>query len=198
MFESEASATRTLVTLSCLSALAIFLLLFHMFRSVNLALQVIALVPLALVGCVVALKLTGQSRTIPSLIGMISLCGVASRNGILLIERYLHLVQNEGEELSVKMILRAGRERVAPVLMTALTSIIGLIPLATAHNLPGREFLFPIATVMIGGLVASTALEFFVRPVLFYTFGLKAAKRYCDGENDAESKLSREAPRFKS
>lgn len=198
LFESEESATKTLVALSCLSALAIFLLLFRMFRSANLALQVMAIVPLALVGSVVALTLTGQSRTIPSLIGMISLCGVASRNGILLLERYLRLVQNEGESLSKEMILRAGRERVAPVLMTALTSIIGLLPLASAPNLPGREFLYPIATVMIGGLIASTVLEFFVRPALFWNYGLKAARQYCEKENAGKEKLPKEAPCFKS
>ena len=177
LFESEQSASRTLTALSVFSALCVFLILYRMFRSANLALQVMAIVPLALVGAVGALWLTGQSRTIPGLIGMISLCGVASRNGILLLERYLHLVQYEGETLSKSMILRAGRERVAPVLMTALTSAIGLLPLAAAPNLPGREILYPIATVMIGGLLTSTVLEFFVRPALFWRFGLKSARR---------------------
>ncbi|MBQ9126395.1 MAG: efflux RND transporter permease subunit, partial [Thermoguttaceae bacterium] len=177
LFESEQSASRTLTALSVFSGLCVFLSLYRMFRSANLALQVMAIVPLALVGAVGALWLTGQSRTIPGLIGMISLCGVASRNGILLLERYLHLVQYEGETLSKSMILRAGRERVAPVLMTALTSAIGLLPLAAAPNLPGREILYPIATVMIGGLLTSTALEFFVRPALFWRFGLKSARR---------------------
>ena len=177
LFESEQSASRTLTALSVFSGLCVFLILYRMFRSANLALQVMAIVPLALVGAVGALWLTGQSRTIPGLIGMISLCGVASRNGILLLERYLHLVQYEGETLSKSMILRAGRERVAPVLMTALTSAIGLLPLAAAPNLPGREILYPIATVMIGGLLTSTALEFFVRPALFWRFGLKSARR---------------------
>lgn len=180
LFESEKSATQTLLALSGLSAFAIFMLLFRMFHSANLALQVMAIVPLALVGAILALIITGQSRTIPSLIGMISLCGVASRNGILLLERYLHLIQYEGESLTKSMLIRAGRERVAPVLMTALTSAIGLIPLATTPNLPGREFLYPIATVMIGGLLMSTFLEFFVRPALFWLFGLKAARWYVD------------------
>lgn len=205
LFESEKSATQTLITLSALSALAIFLLLFKMFKSANLALQVMAIVPLALAGAVVALQITGQSRTIPSLIGMISLCGVASRNGILLLERYLHLVQYEGENFTSSMIVRAGKERVAPVLMTALTSIIGLLPLAVAPNLPGREFLYPIATVMIGGLLTSTVLEFFVRPALFINYGLKAARRYVEQErNNAstnssnEVKLSDVPPRFES
>ncbi len=177
LFESEQSASRTLLALSCLSCFAVFLILYRMFRSANLALQVMTIIPTALVGGVVALWLTGQSRTIPALIGMISLCGIASRNGILLIEHYLHLVRFEGKTLSKETILQAGLDRTAPVLMTALTSAIGLLPLAAAPNLPGREILYPIATVMIGGLATSTALEFFVRPALFWSFGLNAARR---------------------
>lgn len=192
LFESEQSASRTLTALSLFSGLCVFLILYRMFRSANLALQVMAIVPLALVGAVGALWLTGQSRTIPGLIGMISLCGVASRNGILLLERYLHLVRYEGETLSKSMILRAGRERVAPVLMTALTSAIGLLPLAASPNLPGREILYPIATVMIGGLLTSTALEFFVRPALFWRFGLKSARRVL-AEAQAEDERVRAA-----
>ena len=198
LFESEESAALTLLALSGLSILAVFLLLFRMFHSANLALQVMAIIPLALVGAVIALVLTGQSRTIPALIGMISLCGVASRNGILLLERYLHLVQYEGEELTKSMILRAGKERVAPVLMTALTSAIGLVPLASDPNLPGREFLYPIATVMIGGLLTSTILEFFVRPALFWNFGLKAARHYIEQADNCEERLSEKAPRFQT
>ncbi|MBR4834910.1 MAG: efflux RND transporter permease subunit [Thermoguttaceae bacterium] len=196
LFESEQSASRTLTALSLFSGLCVFLILFRMFRSANLALQVMAIVPLALVGAVGALWLTGQSRTIPALVGMISLCGVASRNGVLLLERYLHLAQYEGETLSKSMILRAGRERVAPVLMTALTSAIGLLPLAAAPNLPGREILYPIATVMIGGLTTSTALEFFVRPALFWRFGLKSARRVlaeAQAENERARSESRDA-----
>ena len=195
LFESEAEATRTLLALSCLSALAIFLTLYKTFHSANLALQVTAIVPLALVGAVGALWLTGQARTIPALVGMISLCGVASRNGILLIERYLHLVRYEGEELTQETILRAGKERVAPVLMTALTSVIGLTPLAAVPNLPGREILYPIATTMIGGLATSTALEFFVRPALFWTFGIEEAKR-CVKLESSKNDLAEKAPKF--
>lgn len=204
LFENEASASRTLLALSCLSILGIFLILFKMFHSANLALQVMALVPLALVGAVVALTVTGQSRTIPALIGMISLCGVASRNGILLLERYLHLVLYEGENLTKSMIIRAGRERVAPVLMTALTSAVGLTPLAIAPNLPGREFLYPIATVMIGGLLTSTLLEFFIRPALFWKFGLKPARKLIAEERNRMSNattfdtLSEKPPRFRT
>jgi HME family heavy-metal exporter len=133
--------------------------------------------PTALIGAVAALYVTGQTLTVAATVGLISLCGVASRNGILLIAHYLHLVQYEGERWSRQMIIRAGQERVAPVLMTALTSGIGLVPLALAAGEPGKEILYPVATVVIGGLITSTALEFFVRPALFWKFGLRSARR---------------------
>lgn len=177
LFESEQSASRVLAAMSLLSLLGVFLILYRVFNSANLALEVMAILPLALVGAVAALLLTGQPRTIPALVGMISLCGIASRNGILLMNHYFHLVEHEGESLSRKMIVRAGQDRVAPVLMTALTSAIGLLPLAVSPDLPGRELLYPIAVVVIGGLVTSTVMEFFVRPALFWTFGRKTAQR---------------------
>ncbi|MFZ5830089.1 MAG: efflux RND transporter permease subunit, partial [Planctomycetota bacterium] len=115
--------------------------------------------------------------TIAAMVGFISLCGIASRNGILLINHYLQLVQYEGEGWTREMIVRAGKERVAPVLMTALTSGIGLAPLAMAAGEPGKEILYPVATVIIGGLLTSTLLEFVIRPALFWRFGVNAASR---------------------
>jgi HME family heavy-metal exporter len=133
--------------------------------------------PMALIGSVAALYLTGQTLTVAAMVGFISLCGIASRNGILLINHYLHLVRYEGESWSREMIVRAGRERVAPVLMTALTSGIGLVPLALAAGEPGKEILYPVATVIIGGLITSTMLEFLVRPALFWKFAVGSAQR---------------------
>ncbi|MDO5580519.1 MAG: efflux RND transporter permease subunit [Planctomycetia bacterium] len=176
LFESEQSASRLLAALSLLALLGVFLILYHLFSSGSLALEVMAILPLALVGAVGALWLTDQPRTIPALVGMISLCGIASRNGILLMNHYFHLVEFEGESLDKNMIVRAGKDRVAPVLMTALTSAIGLLPLALSPHLPGRELLYPIAVVVIGGLITSTMMEFFVRPALFWTFGRKKAE----------------------
>jgi len=147
-----------------------------MFRSANLALQVMVAVPMALIGSVIALCVTGQTLTVAAMVGFISLCGIASRNGILLINHYLHLVEYEGENFTPSMIVRAGKERVAPVLMTALTSGIGLVPLAMAAGEPGKEILYPVATVIIGGLISSTVLEFLVRPALFWRFGIRAGK----------------------
>ena len=124
-----------------------------------------------------ALVITDQTLTVAAMVGFISLGGIASRNGILLLNHYLHLVHYEGETWSKEMIIRAGKERLAPVLMTALTSGIGLVPLAMAAGEPGKEILYPIATVILGGLCSSTILEFFVRPALFWTFGRKAGER---------------------
>jgi HME family heavy-metal exporter len=163
--------------LFAVSLVGMFLVLYGMFGSANLSLQVMVALPMAFIGSVAALYLTGQTLTVAAMVGFISLCGIASRNGILLINHYLHLVRHEGETFSREMIVRAGRERVAPVLMTALTSGIGLVPLAMAAGEPGKEILYPVATVIIGGLISSTLLEFLVRPALFWRFGLRAAQR---------------------
>lgn len=175
-FESQQSASQMIAVLFAISMIGMFLVLYKMFQSVNLSLQVMIALPMAFIGSVAALYLTGQTLTVASMVGFISLCGIASRNGILLINHYLHLVKYEGETWSREMIIRAGKDRLAPVLMTALTSGIGLVPLAMAAGEPGKEILYPVATVIIGGLITSTSLEFLVRPALFWTLGVGAAK----------------------
>lgn len=175
-FESQQSATRMIGLLSLGSLACMFLVLYTLFRSVNLALQVLAALPMAAIGAVAALVLTGQSLTVASMVGFISLSGIASRNGILLIAHYLHLVRQEGETFSPQMIERAGKERLAPMLMTALTAGIALVPLVLAAGEPGKEILYPVATVILGGLVSSTLLDFFVHPALFWCFGRRAAE----------------------
>ncbi|MCA9060656.1 MAG: efflux RND transporter permease subunit, partial [Planctomycetaceae bacterium] len=137
---------------------------------------VMAALPMAFIGSVAALVLTGQTLTIAAMVGFVSLAGIASRNGILPLNHYVHLVQHEGEQFTHSMIIRAGQERLAPVLMTALTSGIGLVPLVLAAGEPGKEILYPVATVILGGLISSTLLDFFVHPALFWLFGLKAAE----------------------
>ena len=176
-FESQQSATRVMAISFAGAIIGIFLVLYAMFRSANLSLQVMIALPMAFIGSVAALFLTGQTLTVAAMVGFISLCGIATRNGILLINHYLHLVEHEGETWSREMIVRGGQERVAPVLMTAACAGIGLVPLALAAGEPGKEILYPVATVIIGGLITSTALEFLVRPALFWRFGLKAAER---------------------
>ena len=187
-FESQQSASRMIGVLFIISLAGMFLVLFTMFRSVNFSLQVMAALPMAFIGAVAAIKLTGQTLTIASMVGFISLCGIATRNGILLLDHYLHLVKYEGETWSREMIIRAGKERLAPVLMTALTAGIGLVPLAMSAGEPGKEILYPVATVIIGGLLSSTLLEFLVRPALFWTIGRKAGQRIVD-EHHAEIEL---------
>ena len=136
-----------------------------------------AALPMAFIGAVAALVLTHQTLTIAAMVGFISLGGIASRTGNLLLKQSLHLAPHVGETFSPAMLVRAVKQRLAPVLMTALTSGIGLVPLAVAAGQPGKEILYPIATVIIGGLVSSTLLEFLVRPALFWTFGRRAGQR---------------------
>ncbi len=184
-FESQQSASKVIAVLFAVSLVGMFLTLYSMFRSANFALQVMAALPMALIGGVAALVLTGQTFTIASMVGFISLSGIATRNGILLLNHYLHLVRHEGETWSTAMVIRAGKERLAPVLMTALTSGIGLVPLALAAGEPGKEILYPVATVMIGGLTTSTLLEFLVRPALFWTLGRGAGERLLHTEKNS-------------
>ncbi|MCS7471167.1 efflux RND transporter permease subunit [Stieleria sp. ICT_E10.1] len=176
-FESQQSASRRLAVLSVVALVGMFLVLYTLFGNVNFSLQVLVALPTAFIGAVAALVLTEQNLTVAAMVGFISLCGIASRNGILLLNHYLHLVEHEGESWTREMVRRAGQERMAPVLMTALTSGIGLLPLALAAGEPGKEILYPIATVIVGGLLTSTLAEFFVRPALFWTIGLGAGRQ---------------------
>ncbi|MBX9792288.1 MAG: CusA/CzcA family heavy metal efflux RND transporter [Pirellulales bacterium] len=184
-FESQRTATRMIGVLSLFSLAGMFLALYTLFRSVNMSLQVLSALPMAAIGAVAALVITRQSLTVASMVGFISLAGIASRNGILLIAHYLHLVHYEGEQFTPQMIERAGKERLAPMLMTALTAGIALVPLVLAAGEPGKEILYPVATVILGGLISSTLLDFFVHPALFWCFGRKDAERLAaDHEDD--------------
>jgi HME family heavy-metal exporter len=176
-FESQQAATRMIGLLSIVSLACMFLALYTLFHSVNMSLQVLAALPMAAIGAVGALLITNQSLTVASMVGFISLAGIASRNGILLIAHYLHLVRYEGETFSPEMIERAGKERLAPMLMTALTAGIALVPLVLAAGEPGKEILYPVATVILGGLTSSTLLDFFVHPALFWLFGRQDAEQ---------------------
>lgn len=183
-FQSQQEASRILGGLFIVAMIGVFMTLFTMFRSVNLSLQVMAALPMAFIGSVAALVLTGQTLTIAAMVGFISLTGIASRNGILLLNHYLHLVKYEGEGWTHSMIVRAGLERLAPVLMTALTAGIGLVPLVLAAGEPGKEILYPVATVILGGVISSTLLDFFVHPALFWLFGLQEAQRVVGESHD--------------
>ena len=176
-FESQKEATRMIGMLSLVSLAGMFFALYTLFGSTNLSLQVLSALPMAAIGSVAALVITQQSLTVASMVGFISLSGIASRNGILLIAHYLHLVQHEGEGFTPELMERAGKERVAPMLMTALTAGIALVPLVLAAGEPGKEILYPVATVILGGLISSTLLDFFVHPALFWCFGRAQAEK---------------------
>ncbi|MBC7856464.1 MAG: efflux RND transporter permease subunit, partial [Pirellulaceae bacterium] len=120
--------------------------------------------------------------------------GIASRNGILLISHYLHLVKEEGEQFTPQMIERAGKERLAPMLMTALTAGIALIPLVMAAGEPGKEILYPVATVILGGLISSTLLDFFVHPALFWCFGRKQSELHIHDDEERDDLSDNNSP----
>ncbi len=179
-FEAQEEATRVIVGLSFLSLLVMFLVLFGHFRSVNLAIQVLLNIPAAFLGAVTFILLTGQTLSIATLVGLVALGGIASRNGILLIDHYLHLMKEEGMPFGDDMIVQAGRERIVPVLMTALTSGIALIPIVLAPGQPGRELLYPVGTAIVGGLISSTLLDVLLTPGVFKLFGRKAAQAHLE------------------
>ena len=176
-FEAQAEATRLISILSFVSLAAMFLILYVHFGSFNLSAQVLLSIPMAFVGAVAWIVASKQDMSVATLVGLISLGGIAARNSILLIDHYIHLMREEKEPFSRAMIVRAGQERMAPVLMTALCSGIALVPLALSAGEPGREILYPVATVILGGLISSTLLDFLVTPGVFWTFGRRDAER---------------------
>lgn len=170
-FASQRTATRQIALLSLLSLGGMIGILYSHFRSAAITLQVLANIPLALIGSVVALWLTGATLSVATLVGFVTLCGIASRNTILMISHYLHLMEHEGEPFGREMVIRGSLERLVPVAMTALCAGIALVPLALAGGQPGKEILTPVAEVILGGLVSSTLLDMIVTPTLFLRFG---------------------------
>ncbi|MDZ4792992.1 MAG: efflux RND transporter permease subunit [Bacteroidota bacterium] len=182
-FESQQSASKLITILSIFSVAGIFLVLYSHFKSTRIVLQIMLNIPLALIGSVVAVMLTGGVFSIATMVGFITLTGIASRNGIMMISHYIHLVQHEGEEFGDKMIIRGSLERLVPVLMTALVAALALIPLTLDATASGKEILYPVATVILGGLVSSTLLDMIVTPVVFKQFGKKALDKYIAEQN---------------
>jgi CzcA family heavy metal efflux pump len=170
-FESQQQATRLIGLLSLISIALIFAALYGHFRSVRLALQVMASIPLAIVGGVIAIFLSGGTLSVASLVGFITLAGISARNSIMMLSHYLHLMKYEGESFDEKMIVRGSLERLVPVLMTGLTTGLALIPLAFSGGVAGSEILQPVAIVILGGLVTVTLLDQIFTPALFYSFG---------------------------
>ena len=170
-FEAEAEASKTLLVTSLLSLLVIFLLLFQEFKNVKIASIILLNLPLALIGGVFAIWITSGIMSIPSIIGFITLFGVATRNGILLVSHYKTLSE-EGLNL-YDSIVTGSKDRLSPILMTALCAGLALIPLAIAGDLPGNEIQSPMAKVILGGLLTSTLLNIFIVPVVYYLSNYK-------------------------
>ena len=164
-FESEQAASRTLLFTSAMSILVIFLLLYNEFKDARESGVVLLNLPLALIGGVLILRLTSGEISIPAIIGFISLFGIATRNGMLLISHYTQL-RSEGMPL-YRAVVQGSLDRLNPILMTALSSALALIPLAINGDLPGNEIQSPMATVILGGLLSSTFLNGFIIPIMY-------------------------------
>ncbi len=184
-FLAQRDASQRIALLSAVVLVVIAFLLYGYFRTPFFAFQVLFDIPLALVGGLVLTWIMLNNISIATLVGFIAVAGVAARNSIMLISHYLHLMQHEGEGFTKTMVIRGTKERLVPVLMTALSAGIGLIPLVLAADQPGKEILHPVAVVIVGGLVTSTLLGLAVTPTVFFTFGSKAAERAIANESGA-------------
>jgi CzcA family heavy metal efflux pump len=192
-FESQQAASSRILWLSIFSFIGIFLVLYSHFKSGLMVGQIMLNIPLALIGSVAAVLLTGGTLSIASLVGFITLTGIASRNGIMMISHYIHLVEKEGEAFSDQLIIRGSLERLVPVLMTALVAALALVPLTLAKDAPGKEILYPVATVILGGLLSSTLLDIVVTPLVFRLLGRRALAQYF-GAASAPDPLSGASP----
>jgi HME family heavy-metal exporter len=182
-FEAQQTASRRILSLSVVAMIVTFVVLYSTFPSTSIVLQILFALPAAFIGGVLALLMTGQTISVAAMVGFISLGGIAARNGLLLVSTYLDLLPEEG--FTRDMIIRGSLERLAPVLMTALTTGIALVPLVVGGHLPGKEILFPVATVILGGLISSTFCEFLVRPGLFWVFADGDAQRLVESRKAA-------------
>jgi HME family heavy-metal exporter len=176
-FQAQEQAARLIALLALVSLTMIFLVLYSRYRSAALTAIIMGNIPLALVGSVVALWISGQPLSVAALVGFITLTGIATRNGILKISHYINLCAFEGEKFGDHMIVRGSLERLTPVLMTALVAAFALVPLLLSADAPGKEVLHPVAVVIFGGLVSSTLLDSLLTPVMFRLWGEKPLAR---------------------
>nr|MBP8145686.1 efflux RND transporter permease subunit [Inhella sp.] len=176
-FEAQAQSSRLIAALSIVSALLVFLVLYSRYPSGRLTLMIMANIPLALVGAVIGLKLSGQPLSVAALIGFITLAGISIRNGILKVSHYINLCAFEGERFDAAMLTRGSLERLSPVLMTALVAAFALAPLLFEAGQPGTELLYPVAVVIFSGLVSATLLDTFLTPAMVWRFGRAPIER---------------------
>jgi CzcA family heavy metal efflux pump len=191
-FEAQREATRKLALLSLFSVVAIFFLLIKALGDWRSALQVMINIPLALIGAIFAMLLAGGVFSVATLVGFISLIGITSRNGIMMISHYIHLMREEGEDFTERMIIRGSLERLVPVMMTALTAGLSLIPFILAADAPGKEILHPLAVVVLGGILTATLLDQLVTPAVFYKFGRPIAERVIRERRLRETEFGKE------
>jgi len=207
-FEAQKEANFRLLVLGSFSLVGVFLLLYKALESWRAALQVLVNIPLAAIGSVIALLLVNwpssealqaapwwqwpkvwvqaTSLSVAHWVGFITLIGIVSRNGIMMISHYIHLMKHEGEKFDEKMIIRGTLERLARVMMTAMTSFIGLLPLLFGAGQTGKEILYPLTVVVFGGMLSSTLLDQIVTPALFYKFGRKVYEHRYDVSRNGE------------
>lgn len=177
-FEAQASATRNILFFGVFAIVGIALLLYAQFGSKMIVGQIMLTIPFAFIGGIFLLFIADRNITIASMIGFITLSGIACRNGIMMISHYLHLMKYENETFSKEMIIRGSLERLVPVLMTATVASLALMPLVFAKGQTGSEILHPVAVVIVGGLISSTLLDILVTPTIFYWIGKRSAEQF--------------------
>jgi len=182
-FLAQEEASRLIAVLAAVSLAMIFMVLYSRYRSTALTLIIMGNIPLALIGSVIALWLSGQPLSVAALVGFITLTGIATRNGILKISHYINLCAFENERFGREMIVRGSLERLTPVLMTALVAAFALMPLLLSADAPGKEVLHPVAVVIFGGLVSSTLLDTLLTPLMFWLWGRPALERLLADRN---------------
>ena len=185
-FQAQEEASRLIGLLSIVSLTLMFMVLYSRYKSAVLSALIMVNIPLALVGAVIGLWLSGQPLSVAALVGFITLAGISVRNGILKVSHYINLMRFEGERFDQQMITRGSLERLSPVLMTALVTAFALAPLLFEAERPGTEVLHPVAVVIFSGLISSTLLDTFLTPAMFWLFGRKPAERLVQTK-DAEA-----------
>jgi CzcA family heavy metal efflux pump len=183
-FLAQEHAMRLLVLLSGISFALIFLVLYMRYKSLVFASIIMSSLPMALLGAVAAMWLTHTPLSVASVVGFITLTGIASRNGILKMSHYLNLIKFEGEQFNTELIVRGAQERLAPVMMTSMVTAFALIPLLMAADAPGKEILHPVAVVIFSGLLSSTLLDTLLTPLLYREFGGKATMLWQTRKSD--------------
>lgn len=170
-YKERQKSQTTLYSLMLLSLLGIYIILYIDFRSYRIASLILLSLPFSLTGCLAAAWLSGGVLSLGSLVGFVTVLGIAARNAIMLISHYRHLETEEGESFNLHMIIRGAKERMTPILMTALAAALALLPIVISGNKPGQEIEYPMAVVILGGLTTSTILNLFVLPLLYWKFG---------------------------